>query len=174
MAKNNYITPVGLQRIQYEIQWLRKIERPRIVAEVSWAASLGDRSENAEYIYGKKRLRQIDGRTTYLVRCLDHVHIIDPALVTTDKVVFGATVVVADEEGVEKSWRIYGEHEVDIADGILSHKSPLARALQGKAAGDEVVFAAPGGRREMEIISVTYVPQDPVPVPQWKLDLEAE
>ncbi len=159
----NYITPIGLERIQRELEWLQKSERPKIVREVAYAASLGDRSENAEYIYGKKRLRSIDGRMRYLMGRFDNVVIVNPATQKGDKVLFGATVVIEDEEGNEQTWRIWGEDEVNIADGILSWRSPLARALLGKSEGDTVTFKAPGGQREIEIVEVRYDKQDEIP-----------
>jgi transcription elongation factor GreB len=173
MSANNFMTPVGVQRIQWELEWLRSVERPRVVAEVAYAASLGDRSENAEYQYGKRRLRQIDGRVDFLVRCLDRVQVIDPASVRGPKIRFGATVTIADEEGVEKTWRLYGEHEVDVDKGVLSHKSPLALALMGREAGDSVRFQAPGGPREVEVVRVSYEAQAPDPIPDWKTEKDA-
>lgn len=170
MSSDNYITPVGLQRITWELEWFRSVERPKIVAEVAYAASLGDRSENAEYQYGKRRLRQIDSRVEFLIRSLNRIQVVDPAQVKGPKVRFGATVVIADEDGAEQTWRIYGEHEVDVDKGVLSHKSPLALALMGKEAGDAVRFRAPGGVREIEILSVRYEAQEPDPVPEWKLE----
>lgn len=169
MASDNYITPVGIQRIQWELEWLRSVERPRVVNEVAYAASLGDRSENAEYLYGKRRLRQIDGRVDYLVRCLDRIQVVDPASLKGPIIRFGATVVIADEDGDERSWRIYGEHEVDVDNGILSHKSPLARALMGRKPGDTVRFEAPGGMREIDVVDVRYDAQTPDPLPEWKV-----
>jgi transcription elongation factor GreB len=159
----NYITPNGLEKLTRELQWLEKEERPRIVAEVSYAASLGDRSENAEYIYGKKRLRKIDSRRRYLIGRLEKVRLVDPKDISGDEVKFGATVVLADEDGVEKTWRIYGEDEVDVEGGILSWRSPIARAIMGREAGDGVTFKAPGGVREIEIVEVSYQAQDPLP-----------
>jgi transcription elongation factor GreB len=159
MDEPNYITPVGLERIRAELERLQKTERPRVVREVAYAASLGDRSENAEYIYGKKRLREIDARLRHLIGRLDRVHVIDPGTLKGTQVRFGATVVVADEDGDERTWRIYGEDEVDVDRGVLSWKSPLARALIGRSEGDTVKFDAPGGKREVEIVSVRYEPQ---------------
>lgn len=166
MAGPNYITKVGLERITAEIRWLQRVERPRITAEVSWAASLGDRSENAEYIYGKKRLREIDRRLRFLIGRLDHVVSIDPACqasVAKGRIMFGATVEIADEDGLERTFRIFGEDEVDVSSGILSLKSPIARALLGHEAGDEVTFQAPGGTRSVEVIAVRYEEQPPLP-----------
>ncbi len=159
----NYITPYGYERMRRELSWLDHEERPRVVAEVSYAASLGDRSENAEYIYGKKRLREIDRRRRYLVKRLEKARLVDPTDVSGEVVRFGATVVIADAEGQERTWRIYGEDEVDVDAGILSWRSPLARALLGKEEGEEVRFQAPSGMREIEILEVRYEPCPKVP-----------
>ena len=162
MSRPNVITKVGLDRIRRELQWLQKVERPRMVEEVAYAASLGDRSENAEYKYGKRRLREIDRRMRFLIGRMDHVQVVDPALQAGPKVLFGATVVVIDEDEREATWRLYGEDEVDVEAGILSWKSPIGRALMGKEAGEEVVFRAPAGLRELEIVDVRYEPQEPL------------
>ena len=157
MSEPNYMTPYGLARMQRELEWLDHSERPRIVAEVSYAASLGDRSENAEYIYGKKRLREIDSRRTFLVKRLEKARVVDPSTLSGDVVRFGATVTLADDVG-ERTWRIYGEDEVDVAAGILSWKSPIGKAILGKREGDTARFEAPGGVREVEIVAVSYEP----------------
>jgi transcription elongation factor GreB len=159
----NYITPAGYERIQRELDWLERTERPRIVAEVAYAASLGDRSENAEYIYGKKRLREIDRRRGFLLKRLEKAQMVDPATLSGPVVRFGATVVIADEHGDEKTWRIYGEDEVNVEGGILSWRSPIAKAILGKREGDSARFEAPGGQREVEIVEVRYEPCPPVP-----------
>lgn len=159
----NYITPNGLERLRREIDWLEKEERPGIVAEVQYAASLGDRSENAEYIYGKKRLRKIDSRRRFLIKRLEKVRLVDPGQMSGEIVKFGATVVLEDEEGEERTWRIYGEDEVDVEAGILSWQSPIARAIMGKPEGEAVAFQAPGGRREVEIVEIRYEAQRPLP-----------
>jgi transcription elongation factor GreB len=159
----NYITPRGYERIQRELDWLERTERPRIVAEVSYAASLGDRSENAEYIYGKKRLREIDRRRGFLLKRLERARLVDPATQTGDVVRFGATVTLEDEHGQTRTWRIYGEDEVDVEGGILSWKSPIARALAGRREGDTARFEAPGGVREVEVVEVRYEPCPPLP-----------
>jgi transcription elongation factor GreB len=164
----NYITPYGYERIQRELSWLERTERPRIVAEVAYAASLGDRSENAEYIYGKKRLREIDSRRGFLLKRLEKAELVDPIQVRADVVRFGATVVLADERG-ERTWRIYGEDEVDIQAGILSWRSPIARAILGKREGDSARFEAPGGFREVEILEVRYEPCPEVGVLEFEL-----
>ncbi len=163
MGQPNWITPRGLERIQRELDWLEREERPKVVAEVAYAASLGDRSENAEYIYGKKRLRSIDGRRHFLMKRLETAQIGDPTLVRGTKILFGATVVVAMPDGEEKTWRIWGEDEVDVEAGVISWRSPIARAMTGKSAGDVVVYEAPGGSREIEILDVRYEPQAPLP-----------
>ncbi len=164
MGEPNFITLRGLERIQREVAWLEREERPRIVAEVSWAASLGDRSENAEYIYGKKRLREIDSRRHFLLKRLEAARPVDPQAVLGTAVRFGATVVVEEADGSERKWRIWGEDEVDVAAGVLSWRSPLGRALMEKREGDTVVFEAPAGRREVTLISVRYEAQEPLPV----------
>lgn len=156
MDDPNYITGFGYERLRRELDWLDRVERPRVTAEVSYAASLGDRSENAEYIYGKKRLREIDARRRFLVKRLEKARLVDPSILSGTIVRFGATVVLADEKGDERTWRIYGEDEVDVAAGILSWKSPIARAIFGKNEGDTARFEAPGGLREIEIVSVSY------------------
>ena len=159
MGEPNYLTPRGLARIRDELEQLQTAERPKVVAEVAYAASLGDRSENAEYIYGKKRLREIDSRMRYLMKRLDHVVVLDPASLTGKVVRFGATVVLEDEDGAVRTWRIYGEDEVDVDRGIISHKAPLSRALMGRREGDAVEFQAPAGRREYAILEVRYEAQ---------------
>lgn len=159
----NYMTPNGYERIRRELNWLETEERPKIVKEVAYAASLGDRSENAEYIYGKKRLRQIDGRRGFLLKRLEKTQLVDPGTQTGPMVRFGATVVLADEQGVERTWRIYGEDEVDVEAGVLSWRSPIAQAILGKEPGDAARFKAPGGWREVEILEVTYEPCPPLP-----------
>jgi len=142
-----------------------------VVAEVQYAASMGDRSENAEYIYGKKRLRKIDGRRRFLIKRLEKARPVDPVDVASDVVRFGATVVVEDEDGDEHTWRIYGEDEVDVEAGVLSWKSPLARAVFGKGEGDDATFQAPGGKREVVVIRVRYEAQMPLP-PDVRFSLE--
>ena len=165
----NYITENGLLRIQRELNWLQKVERPRITREVGRAAEMGDRSENGEYIYGKKRLRQIDGRMRHLMDCLSRVESVAPGTLSGERVLFSATVTIEDEEGVEKTWRVYGEHEVDVDAGILSWKSPLGSALIGKEAGDAVRFRAPSGWREVEITAVRFDAQPELLTPEFEI-----
>jgi transcription elongation factor GreB len=163
MSQTNYMTPRGFEIIRRELDWIESVERPKIVAEVSWAASLGDRSENAEYIYGKKRLRALDGRRAFLVKRLRKGQVVDPLSISGDVVRFGATVVLEDDEGNARTWRIYGEDEVDIENGILSWRSPVARALLGKSEGDEAVVVAPAGTRSVAIVEVRYEPCPEIP-----------
>jgi transcription elongation factor GreB len=163
MSEPNYITPRGLERIRRELEWLEREDRPKVVAEVAYAASLGDRSENAEYIYGKKRLREIDKRRGFLMKRLETAQLVDPTRIRSEKVLFGATVVLAMPDGTERTWKIWGEDEVDVEGGILSWRSPLARALMGKFEGDGVRYEAPGGPREVEILEIRYEEQPPLP-----------
>ena len=154
---DRFITPEGLARIRAEYDELFGIERPRIVETVSWAASLGDRSENADYIYGKRRLREIDRRIRFLTKRLDMAEVIDPAArEQTDQVFFGATVTVLDDEGGETTYSIVGIDEADVGRGRISWISPLARALLKRREGDEVAFKSPGGDQLLEIVKVEY------------------
>jgi transcription elongation factor GreB len=163
MEQPNYLTPPGYERLRRELDWLDRVERPRVTAEVSYAASLGDRSENAEYIYGKKRLREIDARRRFLVKRLEKARVVDPAVIKGEVVRFGATVVLADATGTERTWRIYGEDEVNVELGILSWQSPIAKAILGKSQGDAVRYQAPAGVREVEIVEVRYEACAPLP-----------
>ncbi|MEO1230514.1 MAG: transcription elongation factor GreB [Myxococcota bacterium] len=155
MAKKP-ITPAGHARLDRELQDLWRGERPRVVQEVSDAAALGDRSENAEYIYGKKRLREIDRRIRYLTSLLDRLEVIDPASVNSDRVEFGATVEVVDEDGREVRYQIVGEDEVDAKNKRISMKSPVGKALLGKKVGDDVVVVRPAGEIELVIEAIRY------------------
>ena len=159
----NYMTPRGYERIQRELHWLETEERPKVVKEVAYAASLGDRSENAEYIYGKKRLRQIDSRRGFLLKRLENAQMVDPATQKGPMVRFGATVLLAEEDGTERRWRLYGEDEVRVEDGVISWRSPVAQAILGKQEGDTARIDAPGGRRDVEIMAVSYEPCEPLP-----------
>lgn len=153
----NYITPGGYLRLKEELEQLWKVERPALVQTVSWAASNGDRSENGDYIYGKKRLREIDRRIRFLTKRLDHVLVVDPtAQDNTDQVFFGATVTVADEAGATATYSIVGLDEADPGRGRISWVSPLARALLKARQGDSVRFLAPAGVRELEIVAIEY------------------
>lgn len=152
----NYITPEGARKLTEELQHLRSVERPRTVQEVADAAAQGDRSENAEYIYGKKRLREIDRRLNYLAKRLDKAVLVDPKQQKGDKVFFGATVEIEDESGTRSTYVIVGEDETDSARGRISWRSPVGRALLGKRAGDAVLVRRPAGETEIEIVSVRY------------------
>ena len=150
------ITPDGYARLERELQDLWHQERPRIVNEVSEAAALGDRSENAEYIYGKKRLREIDRRMKYLTELLKKLTVIDPAKNGSDRVDFGATVTIEDEEGRVRTYQIVGEDEVDAKNGRISMHSPVGKALLKRRVGDDVLVQRPAGELEMVIVSLEY------------------
>ena len=154
----NYITPVGHARLKDELEELVKRERPKVVEVVAWAASNGDRSENGDYIYGKRRLREIDRRIRFLTKRLDIAQVVDPAArQSTDQVFFGATVTVCDDQGVENTYAIVGIDETDVAKGRISWISPLARALLKAREGDTVRFQSPSGWREIDIVEVRYM-----------------
>ncbi len=161
MEKNNYITPAGHQRLSDELHQLLRRERPEVCQLVQWAASNGDRSENADYQYGKKRLREIDRRVRFLQSRLDAAVVVDPATVTSSKVQFGATVSACSEEGQEKQWVIVGVDEVDTERGFVSWRSPIGTALLGKSVGDEVLVHTPQGPISWEITALSYRPFPP-------------
>ncbi|MCX7673636.1 MAG: transcription elongation factor GreB [Thiobacillaceae bacterium] len=153
----NYMTPAGHARLVAELTHLVKVERPELVNVVAWAAGNGDRSENGDYIYGKKRLREIDRRIRYLTKRLESAVVVDPAArEPTDQVFFGATVTVLDEAGEEATYSIVGIDEADPARGRISWISPLARALLKAREGDMVRCQVPGGSRALEIVRVEY------------------
>ena len=160
----NYVTPGGFQRLKAELDSLVDKERPAMVATVAWAASNGDRSENGDYIYGKKRLREIDRRIRFLVRRLDRAEVVDPRARRdaddADRVFFGATVIVRDRAGVERTVSIVGVDEIDTRRGYISWMSPMARALIKAREGDTVPLRTPGGDEELEIREVRYEPLD--------------
>jgi transcription elongation factor GreB len=154
----NYITPTGYKRLKDEALHLLDKERPEVVRVVQWAASNGDRSENADYIYGKRRLREIDRRIRFLTKRLDLAEVVDPTArdQDTDQVFFGATVTVADEDGTENTYTIVGIDEADVTRGRISWISPLARALLKRREGEQITFKAPGGDQVLEIVGVEY------------------
>lgn len=156
MSVKNYITPTGLEKLRSEYQNLLQVERPKIVETVAWAASNGDRSENADYIYGKRRLREIDSRMRFLVGRMEKAEVVDPSQIQSKSILFGATVVVEDEDGEEQCYQIVGEDEIDIAQGKISWRSPIASALLGKKEGDEVVVSKPKGQETITIIQINY------------------
>jgi transcription elongation factor GreB len=158
----NYITPAGLQRLKDEHRFLMTRERPAVTQVVSWAAGNGDRSENADYLYGKRRLRQIDSRIRFLTKRIDAAEVIDPAAprpaAAASRVFFGATVTYKDMDGREHVVSIVGIDEVDVNRRYISWMSPLARALMKSSAGDRVVLHAPTKTEHLEILDVDYAP----------------
>ena len=152
----NYITPAGIERLKDELRALIQVERPQLVKTVAWAASNGDRSENADYIYGKRRLREIDKRSGILTKKIEEAQIIDPKQLKSEKVVFGATVTLLDEDGEEKIYQIVGEDEIQADAGKISWRSPIAKALLGKKEGDEVVVKRPAGDWIVEILKIEF------------------
>src|SRR5687768_7183129 len=168
---NNYITPAGLERLRAELKFLLTRERPAVTEVVAWAAGNGDRSENADYHYGKKRLREIDRRIRFLRRRIDAAQIVDPAAPRTGRaatqVFFGATVRFSNEAGTEREVRIVGADELDLDRGYISWMSPLANALMKSGEGDTVILRAPGGTEELEILEVRYeeIPIEPFSPP---------
>lgn len=167
----NYITPGGLQRLKEEHRFLLTRERPAVTKVVAWAASNGDRSENADYQYNKRRLRQIDGRIRFLSKRIDAAEVVDPEVPRAGRIAthvfFGATVRYANQSGTERVVRIVGLDEVDLDRSYISWRSPLARALMKAGPGDSVWLHAPAGREQLEILEVRYerIPMDPFTEP---------
>jgi transcription elongation factor GreB len=163
----NYITPAGLQRLRDEHKFLLNKERPAVTQVVAWAAANGDRSENADYQYGKRRLRQIDSRIRFLSKRIDAAEVVDPEAprsgLAAQRAFFGATVRYATADGTERVVSIVGQDEVDLHKNYISWVSPLARALTKAKEGDKVVLRAPGGTEQLEILEVRYdeIPIDP-------------
>jgi transcription elongation factor GreB len=153
----NYITPSGAEKLKSELRVLLHEERPKLVNTISWAASNGDRSENGDYIYGKRRLREIDRRIRFLTKRLEAAEIVDPVKQSSDRVLFGASVTVADEEGRRRTYRIVGIDETDVKAGKISWISPIAKALLNSRAGDVVTLRTPKGEEELEVLEVRYV-----------------
>ena len=154
----NYITPVGWQALKDELYQLVNKERPEIVQIVNWAASNGDRSENGDYLYGKRRMREIDRRIRFLTKRLEAAQVVDPETrEATDQIFFGATVELLRGNGEEQTVRIVGVDEIDTARHNISWTSPLARALLKAREGDEIVFHGREGREEIEVLAVDYV-----------------
>jgi transcription elongation factor GreB len=153
----NYMTPEGFQRLRDELQQLIRVERPKVVETVAWAAGNGDRSENGDYIYGKKRLREIDRRIRFLTKRLESSQVVDPAQQKqTDRVFFGATVTYANRRGEEKTVTIVGIDEADLAEHKVSWVSPIARALLKAEEGDTVELRTPAGIEPIEVIAISY------------------
>lgn len=154
MSKN-YMTQVGFKKLQEEFHKLVHTERPKLVETVAWAASNGDRSENADYIYGKRRLREIDKRLGYLTKRLESAVVVNPAEISTDKVVFGAKIKLEDEDGKSIQYQIVGEDESAPEKGHISWQSPVARAVLGKKEGDEVRVQIPSGEKVFVILEIS-------------------
>jgi transcription elongation factor GreB len=152
----NYITRAGYRRLQEELARLWKVERPAMVTTVAWAAGNGDRSENGDYIYGKRKLREIDRRIRYLSKTLDRSEVVDNSGRTHERVHFGATVTILYENGAEREVTIVGVDELDSGDARVSWRSPLAKALLTAKVGDTVTLRAPRGPERLEIIAVRY------------------
>jgi transcription elongation factor GreB len=160
----NYMTPAGYRRLRAELMSLLDLERPKVVEAVSWAAKNGDRSENGDYIYGKKRLREIDRRIRFLTKRLDIAEVADPsAHQGSDQVFFGATVTFLTGQGVERTITIKGIDESDSLQGEVSWISPIARALLKARVGDEVQLVAPGGVERVEVLDVVYPDPEAIP-----------
>ncbi len=153
----NYITPAGYARLRSEVQRLLDRDRPELVKVIAWAASNGDRSENADYIYGKRRLREIDRRIRFLTKRLEIAEVIDPARPGIEQVFFGATVAYRDSSGAARTVSIVGEDEVDPPRGRISWVSPVARAFNKAREGDRVTLRTPGGTEELTVIEIRYV-----------------
>ena len=155
----NYITPAGYRRLREEYEALYGVERPQLLETISWAAANGDRSENADYQYGRRRLREVDRRINFLARRMKEAKVTDPAAQPDrSRVWFGATVTLVDEEENERVVTLVGEDEADAGDGRISFHSPIARAVRGAAIGDLRRVALPAGEREYEIVAIDYPP----------------
>ncbi len=156
-----YITPEGFRRLAKEHERIWTVERPRVVAEVEAAAALGDRSENAEYIYGKRKLRELDGRLRFLSERMDSLTVVDPAPHPSGRAYFGAWVTVEQEGGDERTYRLVGPDEFDVDRGLISVDAPLGRALLGRRKGDEVTVHRPAGRVEVTVVEIRWTaPED--------------
>lgn len=157
----NYISPLGHANLLTEYRHLHRVERPRVVQEVADAAAQGDRSENAEYIYGKRRLREIDRRMRFLGQRIDAAVIVDARGQSGDRVRFGAIVTCEDADGLRHTWQLVGEDEIDTATNCISFRAPIGAALIGKETDDEIKVRTPMGVRELIIISVRFPPLEP-------------
>ncbi|MBW2497550.1 MAG: transcription elongation factor GreB [Deltaproteobacteria bacterium] len=157
-GQSNYITRPGFENLRAELDWLWREERPRVTEAVATAAALGDRSENADYIYGKKRLREIDRRIRFLTKRIDELTVVDGGeRKDPERIYFGAWVTLEDEEGEEHRYQLVGPDEFDAKQGRISVDSPVGRALMGKRIGDEVMVRRPRGEVELTVLAVEYV-----------------
>lgn len=159
-GSKNYITTAGATRLREEYQQLKYKERPEVTKVVAWAASNGDRSENADYTYGKKRLREIDRRLRFLGKRIDSMEIVEVGKIKSDQVLFGATVTIRDEDDKEKTYTIVGVDEMNLEKGRISWVSPLANAIFKAKVGDVIMFKTPKGMKEIEIIEIRYIEID--------------
>lgn len=156
-ASPRFITPAGLARIRAEYETLFASERPKLVETIAWAAANGDRSENGDYIYGRKRLREIDRRLGYLAKVMKAAKVVDPAAqATRDEVRFGATIELADEDDCRRTVTIVGDDEADAAQGLIGWSAPLARAFVGARTGDERIVRLPAGEKAYEVMAIRY------------------
>lgn len=156
MSTRRYITPDGYRRIAREHERIWRVERPRIVAEVEAAAALGDRSENAEYVYGKKKLRELDRRLRQLSQKMDALTVVDPRPDPGGRAFFGAWVTVEHDGGAQRTYRLVGPDEFDVARGLISVEAPLGRALLGKREGDTAVVLRPAGSAALTVVAVSW------------------
>jgi len=155
--EDRYITPEGLAHIRAQYEELFGVERPKVVETVSWAASLGDRSENADYIYGKRRLREIDRKLAHLARIMKDAKVVDPAKQQArDQVRFGATIELADEDDNRRLLTIVGDDETDASAGKIGWSAPISRALIGARVGDERIVRLPAGEKSYEVVAIRY------------------
>ncbi len=158
VGTKNYMTPGGARRLQEELRHLLSVERPKVVEVVSWAASNGDRSENGDYIYGKRRLREIDRRVRFLTKRLDAVEVVEPVEQKGPQIRFGATVMVENDDGKRRTVHIVGIDETDAPNGRISWISPIGRALLKAREGDVVTVKTPKGAEDLEVVKVRYEP----------------
>ena len=156
MGDPNYITREGAKRLQEELARLLWRDRAKVVQDVADAAAQGDRSENAEYVYGKKKLREIDRRIRFLTKRLEAVEVVEPNAAAKGRIFFGATIEVEDEDGARARYRIVGEDEIDLKRGDVSWRSPLARVLLKKEVGDVVLLRRPSGEVQLTVVAVSY------------------
>ena len=153
----NYITPAGYRRLREEYEALYGTERPKLVETISWAAANGDRSENGDYIYGRKRLREVDRRINWLSKRMADAKVVDPAAQPERaRIWFGATVTLVDEDDVERVLTLVGEDETDAARGLIAWSSPIGRAVRGAGVGDVRRVTLPSGERELEVVAISY------------------
>ncbi len=160
MSSKNYLSPEGYTRLKEELHRLLSVDRPETVRAVSDAAAMGDRSENAEYIYGKRKLREIDRRIRFLTKRLEDVELVEISKVDTSKVSFGTWVKVRNEDGRCQTFQIVGEDEIDPQQGRITFSSPMGRALLGKTVGDVFEVERPKGKVEIEIVSISLTKDD--------------